>query len=915
MWSPAKDASVPNVVAPDQLASANSLGLVAAYATFPLGAALFAGTRGPREVARTLPCAALPRQRTRRRSRSGPTARPSCSRRSSSRASTFPRSSGTAPRRIDWGATYRDIIDGLRFIRTDPLVRGVMIGLAGGLLGGGSIIPLGSLLSTQVLGGGESSVRTLDHRARCRRGRSECSRLLWLQRRLPRATVFTFAVVACGVSIIVAASVSSLAPAMVAASFDRRDRGDGIRHRIHGAPGERRRRDARAHLRDALHRRAFVPAARAHAVAVLREPARQHLGPRDVGSRSRSPARPSSCPGVRLALWAGGLLTVGVGTRGARVDAPDAEVDPGRTRHRRERRSTGVFVVLEGGEGSGKSTQSAILARRLRAEGRDVVETFEPGGTARGALLRSVLLDDETPLDARCRAPAHGGRPRPARSGADRAVAGTGRGRGVRPVLAVDARVPGRRARARRRSGGGRRPVRRGRLAARRRRRARRLGGGRPRSLARGRRPVRARGRRVPCRGSGRLPRSRGGPGMGGRRRRRRARRGRGPRVGGRRSPPLVSGAMALWTGLVGQERAIEALEHAAARPGHAYLLVGPAGLGCRGRGAQLRGRARRTRRRRARARPRAARPASRCRRVRARRFLVPRRQGRPRAHPPRGEPRADRERSQGARAVRSRAVEGESERVGERDVEDARGTAAAHGRAARHRRTRRSDPDDSLTVPARSISIRCRWRRSRQRLSPKGAHPRSARLAARLGGGNLARARDLAGPLAALRAAFASAPARVDGTGGDRRTHRRRARRGASTTPPRRLVAVMPRSSPSSTPTWSVTATPIATRSGCGAGSKTASAARCDGRGSTCSPRGSPRSSRSTATRSRVPAPPLNTDLEPLVVSPRAVGVALDECREAREAFLINEKGLVRLQYLLLCLPAVGRSTDAAIG
>jgi dTMP kinase len=61
----------------------------------------------------------------------------------------------------------------------------------------------------------------------------------------------------------------------------------------------------------------------------------------------------------------------------------------------------GAFIVLEGGEGSGKSTQSAILARRLRADGRDVVETFEPGGTARGALLRSVLLDDETPLDAR----------------------------------------------------------------------------------------------------------------------------------------------------------------------------------------------------------------------------------------------------------------------------------------------------------------------------------------------------------------------------------------------------------------------------------------------------------------------------------------------------------------------------------
>jgi dTMP kinase len=61
----------------------------------------------------------------------------------------------------------------------------------------------------------------------------------------------------------------------------------------------------------------------------------------------------------------------------------------------------GAFIVFEGGEGSGKSTQAAILARRLRGDGHDVVETFEPGGTARGALLRSVLLDDETPLDPR----------------------------------------------------------------------------------------------------------------------------------------------------------------------------------------------------------------------------------------------------------------------------------------------------------------------------------------------------------------------------------------------------------------------------------------------------------------------------------------------------------------------------------
>jgi dTMP kinase len=51
----------------------------------------------------------------------------------------------------------------------------------------------------------------------------------------------------------------------------------------------------------------------------------------------------------------------------------------------------GRFVVFEGGEGSGKSTQSARLARRL-----DAVLTREPGGTDIGSSLRSLLLDPAT---------------------------------------------------------------------------------------------------------------------------------------------------------------------------------------------------------------------------------------------------------------------------------------------------------------------------------------------------------------------------------------------------------------------------------------------------------------------------------------------------------------------------------------
>src|SRR3954452_2445611 len=55
---------------------------------------------------------------------------------------------------------------------------------------------------------------------------------------------------------------------------------------------------------------------------------------------------------------------------------------------------TGVFVVFEGGEGAGKSTQVTRRAEALRASGREVVVTREPGATDMGARIRSLVLAD-----------------------------------------------------------------------------------------------------------------------------------------------------------------------------------------------------------------------------------------------------------------------------------------------------------------------------------------------------------------------------------------------------------------------------------------------------------------------------------------------------------------------------------------
>jgi dTMP kinase len=58
--------------------------------------------------------------------------------------------------------------------------------------------------------------------------------------------------------------------------------------------------------------------------------------------------------------------------------------------------TTGLFIALEGGEGAGKSTQSALLVEWLKEQGQQVLLTREPGATDLGQELRRIILDPAT---------------------------------------------------------------------------------------------------------------------------------------------------------------------------------------------------------------------------------------------------------------------------------------------------------------------------------------------------------------------------------------------------------------------------------------------------------------------------------------------------------------------------------------
>ncbi len=213
MWSPAKEAVVPNIVPTEKLTTANSLNVAAAYGMFPVAAGIAAllskfaesfsdegwvntfrlnqeglafYVDGLSFLATALIVSTI----------------------------TFPRVSGSERKgsgKSNWelGAALRELREGWQLIVVNPIVRAVNVGLAVGVIGGGMLVPLGALFVNDVISGDEADFNLILFSLGLGMAFGVITATA-LQNRINRSAVFPMALILAGCAILVSGSSSLL---------------------------------------------------------------------------------------------------------------------------------------------------------------------------------------------------------------------------------------------------------------------------------------------------------------------------------------------------------------------------------------------------------------------------------------------------------------------------------------------------------------------------------------------------------------------------------------------------------------------------------------------------------------------------------------------------------------------------------
>jgi dTMP kinase len=390
LWVPAKEASVPNLIPRARLETANQLTLATTYGVTPvLAGLLLAGlTTGLTSIYTKI----------------GHTYVQPTDVALYFNAVTFlataltvllgikeisGRRSGTGERKP---SMFREFLDGWAFVGKTALVRGLVLGIFGAFAGGGVVVGSGQAYA-KSLGGGDSTFFILFAVLFIGLGIGIVGgpRLVG---GLSRRRMFGVAIILAAGSVTILAVAPHLSVAVVGTLFVGVGAGMAFLSGTTLLGGE---------VDDDVRGRAFAVVQTGTRVVLMLTISLSGFLVGAGGSRELAlPGVAIQISTTRLLLAVAGAFGVVAGFAALRQmdDKPGVPIladligslrgrplSPAEPKPRR-----GVFIVFEGGEGAGKSTQVKMLADLLRGQGRDVLMTREPGATDVGERIRTMLL-------------------------------------------------------------------------------------------------------------------------------------------------------------------------------------------------------------------------------------------------------------------------------------------------------------------------------------------------------------------------------------------------------------------------------------------------------------------------------------------------------------------------------------------
>jgi dTMP kinase len=391
VWGPARDASLPNLVPRRQLANANSIALASTYGTLPLGGIVFTMLVGVNTLL------AHPIPILRGRDEAVPLFLD---------AATFLFSALMISRvpikapaaavtgRLDFSRIWRDVVDGVRFLKEDSVASAMTAGIVVAFSAVGAVLALGRIFVSDTLGADAAGWGFIVTSFGIGMGIGMAS-ANQAARFLERVTLFPWSLVTAAGTLFVLASMPDLALASFVTVWL------GAFCGLSWVTGYTLLQE---NVRDEFRGRTFASLTVLSRMGLFLSLA---TFPTLAGIYDTVGGR-FGLDGIRLALASAGVAVAlaGLNTRRLLKRYRLSRPEPLTLVPKLKRPpASGFFIAFEGVEGSGKGTQIRMAEEHLRREGYDVLVTREPGGTEVGERLRSLLLDPGTGLlDARSEA-------------------------------------------------------------------------------------------------------------------------------------------------------------------------------------------------------------------------------------------------------------------------------------------------------------------------------------------------------------------------------------------------------------------------------------------------------------------------------------------------------------------------------